>query len=129
MHQPPGEHKDLPLVDGLGAEGVGRGDKPHGQFAFEDEHNLGGTRVSVGWVEAAGCVVDACHGDAERIEAGDLLDVGGCDLGSHGVVGCSWVFQPSKEEIRSILFASLFADKPINLYACKNKTINPSISL
>mgnify|MGYP003703349841 CR=1 FL=1 len=66
---------------------VGGGELADVELAVEDEDDLGGARVGVRRVEAAGGVVDAGEGDAQGVEARDLLDVGAGDHGAGGGVG------------------------------------------
>lgn len=117
MDEPFGKDEDLALLDGFGDEDVGGGDEPHIQFPFQYEHHLGGAWVRVRRVEAAGGVVDAGEGDAQGVEARDLLHVGGGDQRPDGVVGGAGLSQAVEEEIFRRHVQRL-ARKSVHLYSC-----------
>lgn len=99
VHEPPGEDEDVPLGDGLGEELVGGGDEADLEGALEDEDDLGGARVGVRRVLAARGVVDARHGDAQRVHARETRHVGRRHHRPRRVVGVAGVPQTVEEEV------------------------------
>ena len=81
-----GEHEDLAHLDRLRDEDIRGGYEADVELAFDDEHNLGGARVCVRWIQATGGIVDPREGNAERVQAGDKLDISGSYSRALGVV-------------------------------------------
>lgn len=83
VHESHRKHEHVAPVQGLEEElvvRVGRHESDE-EGTLDDCEDLGGARVGVRRVEAAGGVVDARQGDAERVQAGDS---GGVDEGDVG---------------------------------------------
>ncbi|KAG6401813.1 hypothetical protein SASPL_138680 [Salvia splendens] len=64
--------KELVLLGGIGRVGS---DEPDVESAFHQEEGFGGTGVGVGWVDPIRGKVEASHGNAESVEAFELVDV------------------------------------------------------
>jgi len=110
------EDEDVPHGDRLGEELVGGGDEADLERALEDEDDLGGARVRVRRVLAARSVVDARDGDAQRVDARELLHVGRRHQGARRVAGVAGLPQPVEEEVvrRDVRLAR----EPIQLDRC-----------
>jgi hypothetical protein len=120
------EDEDVALGDGLGEERVGGGDEADLERAVEDEDDLGGARVRVRRVLAARRVVDARHGDAQRVHARELLHVGRRHHGARRVVGVARVPQPVEEEV--VRRKVRLAREPVQLHRCTDTTRTYGVS-
>jgi|UniRef100_A0A804QJZ1 hypothetical protein len=111
-----GEDEDVPRGDGLAEEPVGGGEEADLERALEDEDDLGGARVRVRRVLAARRVVDARHGDAQRVHPRELVHVGRRHRGARRVVGVARAPQPVEEEVvrRDVRLAR----EPVQLDRC-----------
>ena len=83
-----GKHEHISLVQGGGEQGVvGGAHESHVQGALGQKQDLGGPGVGVGHVDTSLGEVDARHGDAQRVEACEVVDVGSRHRRRIGVVG------------------------------------------
>lgn len=78
VHEAARDDEGLPGADDLGVvpvAGVEGADDADEELAAGHDPDLGGARVDVRRVGAAGGEVDAVHGDAQRVQAGPLVHV------------------------------------------------------
>ena len=115
MDEPPGEDEQLALLQvGCKERVVGGANEPHVQAALDEEQNLGGPRVHVGWVDAPFGPVDAHHRNALCVDGRERRDVRGYHTHLLGVVGVADVLENKRREIRRGHFGNRFAHRAVD---------------
>ena len=64
--------EELVLLGGISRVGC---DEAHVESAFHQEEGFSGTRVGVGWIDPIRGEVETSHGNAESVEAFELVDI------------------------------------------------------
>ena len=122
VNHPDGEYEGVSLVQNLGKEAVPvlvRRHEADEERPLEDGEEFGGARVSVGRVQAVGREVYARRGNAEGVEARELVDEHGRHVGALRVVRVSRDVQPSEHEVLRVHFFRVLAEFPIHEHYSK----------
>jgi hypothetical protein len=99
VHEAARDDEALALPHHLGVEPALRADEPHQHLPRHDVHQLGGARVAVQRVHAAGGQVHAVDGHAERVEPRERLHVARRHAGAHRVVRARGARERREEEV------------------------------
>jgi len=109
-----GEHKHIALLQcGCKKCSIGA-DETNEQRTLHHENDLCGPRVCVGWDETSCSEVEACHGNAQSVDARELSCSCCSDATSKGVVGVSRGGQAGEHEVICLHKGRVLADQTVN---------------